>query len=254
VCESERSVVLFATYFPAKFHTFIPNETDDEALGLIGFHFEDRKFLFLYRKLLPFLSICLDLTVPRQKGYSEDQVIAKALNTFWRNGYAATSVRQLEVEMGINQFSIYSSFGSKKGVFIKALKQYHHQVKAIFLSELIQSNGHIEDIRKFFISFVDSVKSGKTPNGCLMANTAMDVGSRDKQVKVLLQLFFEMLKNVFVEVLEKAKKKNEIASTADIERYANYLVGCTEGLAVTAKVLDQDKLDDFINTTISALK
>jgi AcrR family transcriptional regulator len=41
------------------------------------------------------------------------------MSLFWRNGYESTSVRMLEKEMGINQFSIYASFGSKQGVFLK---------------------------------------------------------------------------------------------------------------------------------------
>jgi AcrR family transcriptional regulator len=43
-------------------------------------------------------------------------VIEKAMSLFWRNGYQNTSVRMLEKEMGINQFSIYASFGNKHGV------------------------------------------------------------------------------------------------------------------------------------------
>lgn len=40
---------------------------------------------------------------------------------FWRNGYETTSIQMLEKEMGINKFSIYSSFGNKEGVFIESL-------------------------------------------------------------------------------------------------------------------------------------
>lgn len=192
--------------------------------------------------------------MPRQKQYSEDEVVKKAVNVFWKNGYVATSVRELEKEMGINQFSIYSSFGSKKGIFLRALQEYREQVKTIFLSNLIASEGSIEDIRVFFKSFVHSVRSGQTPHGCLMANTAMDLGSRDGEVKVQLQLFFDLLQEVFVEVLSKAKAKNILSSEANVIEYANYLVGCTEGLAVTAKVLEDHQTTDFINVTIRSLK
>ena len=58
----------------------------------------------------------------RKKAYIEEQVIEKAMNLFWRNGYESTSVRMLENEMGINQFSIYASFGSKQGVFKESIK------------------------------------------------------------------------------------------------------------------------------------
>ena len=44
----------------------------------------------------------------RKKQYNEAEVIEKAMRLFWRNGYESTSVRMLEKEMGINQFSIYN--------------------------------------------------------------------------------------------------------------------------------------------------
>ena len=57
----------------------------------------------------------------RKKEYIEDEVIEKAMALFWRNGYETTSIQMLEKEMGINKFSIYSSFGNKEGVFIERL-------------------------------------------------------------------------------------------------------------------------------------
>lgn len=60
----------------------------------------------------------------RKKEYIESEVIEKAMTLFWRNGYENTSMQMLEKEMGINKFSIYSSFGSKHGVFVESLKTY----------------------------------------------------------------------------------------------------------------------------------
>ncbi len=192
--------------------------------------------------------------MPRPKQYKEDEVIEKAVKVFWNKGYASTSVRELEQEMGINQFSMYASFGSKRGVFLRALSKYKAKVKEIFLSDLIQSEGHLADIRTFLESFVHSVKSGRTPNGCLMANTAMAMGGGDLEVKVQLRQFFDLLKEVFVDVLKGAQRNKELAVNANIDSYANYLLGCTEGLAVTAKVLDDEQLDDFIDVTMKSLR
>jgi AcrR family transcriptional regulator len=76
----------------------------------------------------------------RNKQYNE-QVIEKAMSLFWRNGYQNTSVRMLEKEMGINQFSIYASFGNKHGVFVESLKCYKTKIYSIF--EKLQ-NGKME--------------------------------------------------------------------------------------------------------------
>jgi len=56
----------------------------------------------------------------RKKEYIEEEVIENAMYLFWQNGYENTSMKMLEQEMGINKFSIYSSFGSKQ-VFMPLL-------------------------------------------------------------------------------------------------------------------------------------
>lgn len=192
--------------------------------------------------------------MPRVKQYDEDAVIEKAITVFWKKGYASTSVRELEQEMGINQFSMYSSFGNKRGVFLRALAQYKQKVKEVFLADLMRSEGRLADIKTFFHAFTHSVKSGKTPNGCLMTNTATAIDGGDLEVKVQLNQFFDLLKEVFVDVLKGAQRNKELAVNANIDAYANYLLGCIQGLAVTSKVLEQDQLDDFIDVAIRALR
>ncbi len=190
----------------------------------------------------------------RKKQYEEKEVIQKAMNTFWLHGYEGTSIRQLETAMGINQFSIYAGFGSKKGVFLKALSHYKANIKLIFLSDLLNSEGALKDIRNFFNAFIQSIISGRTPNGCFMANTAMDMGTSDEAVRIELRLFFKVLKDAFTQLLIKSKQNGELGINVDVDQYANYLVGCTEGLAVTAKILDEQQLQDFVDVTMRSLK
>jgi len=44
--------------------------------------------------------------MPRKKSYEDNDVIEKATELFWRNGYQNTSMSLLESTMGINKFSI----------------------------------------------------------------------------------------------------------------------------------------------------
>ncbi|MGB6151746.1 MAG: TetR/AcrR family transcriptional regulator, partial [Pricia sp.] len=77
----------------------------------------------------------------RKKEYKEEEVIEKAMHLFWQNGYVNTSMQMLEKEMGINKFSIYSSFGSKHGVFIQSLNAYKAKINGIFEKFKNASNG-----------------------------------------------------------------------------------------------------------------
>ncbi len=106
--------------------------------------------------------------MPRNKAYREEEALEKAMQVFWANGYEATSVRLLEKEMGINQFSIYSSFENKKLLFIESLKKYREHVKENRFSLLLQEDAGLQDLKDFFKDFVLVVRSGKSQKGCLV--------------------------------------------------------------------------------------
>ena len=131
----------------------------------------------------------------RKKQYIEEEVITKAMNLFWRKGYENTSMQMLEKEMGINKFSIYSSFGSKHSLFLESLKCYKSRVAAMFKKFKNATQG-VDDIKQFFY---DSVAVGYQPDnvkGCLLTNTYNEFSeSEDPLIKSQVDLFMDNLKD-----------------------------------------------------------
>ena len=58
----------------------------------------------------------------RAKQFAVDDVLAKAVHRFSTHGYHDTSIRNLEQCMGIHRTSMYGAFGSKRGLFVSALR------------------------------------------------------------------------------------------------------------------------------------
>jgi TetR/AcrR family transcriptional repressor of nem operon len=106
----------------------------------------------------------------RKKEYNENEVVEKAMQQFWRNGYETTSMQMLEKEMGINKFSIYASFGNKHGLFIESLKCYKLKVSVI-LEKFKNATNSVADIKQFFYDFVAANFKGSTQKGCFITNT-----------------------------------------------------------------------------------
>ena len=61
--------------------------------------------------------------MPRSKSFDVDDV-DRAVDLFWVNGYAATSMEDLVNHLGINRGSLYSTFGSKQKLYERALERY----------------------------------------------------------------------------------------------------------------------------------
>tara|TARA_R110000868_G_scaffold4211_7_gene26486 strand:- start:16523 stop:17086 length:564 start_codon:yes stop_codon:yes gene_type:complete len=181
----------------------------------------------------------------RKKEYKEEEVIDKAMHLFWRKGYENTSMQMLEKEMGINKFSIYSSFGNKHGVFLESLKCYQSKVSAMFKKFKNASNG-VEDIKQFFY---DSVRIGYQDDfekGCLLTNTYNEFSdSEDPLIKNQLVAFMDNLKDLFIEKLKMDPSKDEEI----ILKQANFLVLAKHGLAAAARVNSKKEIEDYIEMT-----
>ena len=74
--------------------------------------------------------------MPRPKAFDPDAALQKAMQVFWERGYEATSVDDLVQCMGINRFSLYSTFGGKHQLFVAALERYHDTIVADLVGEL----------------------------------------------------------------------------------------------------------------------
>ena len=180
----------------------------------------------------------------RTKQYNEHDVIQKAMNLFWRNGYETTSIRMLEKEMGINQFSIYSSFGSKHGVFVESIKAYKVQLNSI-RHKLRDSNSGTIGIKQFFYDFLEFTKDNTSRKGCLVCNTVSELGNNAEEdlMKELLK-FTEEIKVLFINNLKQETTKTK----EDITRESNYLMTSMLGLSLGSRILNDEQLEDYIET------
>lgn len=181
----------------------------------------------------------------RTKQYVESEVIEKAMRLFWRNGYESTSMQMLEKEMGINKFSIYSSFGSKHGVFLESLKSYQNQNRELF-NALKNGTKGTADIKQFFYDSVNKNRNSAYEKGCLVTNTYYEFAdSEDLIIKEKMTEFMNGLKTLFVEKL----KINSTEDEATIWKKANYLVLAKHGLAAASRVNNKQEIEDYIEMT-----
>ncbi|PKQ64508.1 TetR family transcriptional regulator [Labilibaculum filiforme] len=185
----------------------------------------------------------------RKKEYNEGVVLEKAMNLFWRNGYETTSMKMLEKEMGINKFSIYSSFGSKRGLFLESVVNYKKKINSIF-EELKNSNNGIEDIKDYFYNSIKICKLTGNQKGCLVTNTYNEFSEKeDDQIKELINSYMNNLKELFIEKLKQDSSKDELT----VLKQANYLFLAKNGLAAASRVNNEREIEDYIEMTFKNL-
>jgi len=187
--------------------------------------------------------------MPRKKEYIEEEVIEKAMDLFWRNGYEKTSVRMLEKEMGINQFSINASFGNKQSVFLHSMRCYTSKVKPL-IDKLETSTNGIEGIKDYFYDFLEFTKANQQMKGCLINNTLSEFGGKiDPAIQAETKPVVIRLSKIFTEKLAADTNKDEKV----VVRQVHYLLMCLQGLTAGSKIFKQAQVNDFIETIFEGL-
>jgi AcrR family transcriptional regulator len=185
----------------------------------------------------------------RKKQYNEAEVVEKAMHLFWKNGYETTSMQMLEKEMGINKFSIYSSFGNKHGLFLECLNLYKSK-KVTAFQKLKKGTHGVEDIKHFFYDSVSSNFKSDNTKGCFITNTYNEFSEKeDECIQKQMNSFMDNLKTIIIEKLKMDTSKNE----ETVLKQANYLLLAKHGLAAAARVNTKEEIEDYIEMVFKNL-
>ena len=189
----------------------------------------------------------------RIKQYDEAVVLQKAMMTFWENGYENTSVRTLEKNMGINQFSIYKSFKNKRTLYEKVLNSYTQKLHIEFLQQLKNEDSNLEDIGVFLKGFASQIINKKIPNCCLMVQATSHLEKYDKKLQQVVIAFFDSMKQLFMQALENSRRQGLLPKEMPIELSAEYLVGIAQSISVYSKMKKEEEVRQYIDFAINRL-
>lgn len=192
--------------------------------------------------------------MPRVKLFNENEVLNKAMNLFWKQGYSATSVQDLVNNLGINRASLYDTFGDKEKLFRKAFEHYR-KTNIEGLTLFFQSHPDTKQgFSKLFEIAIDEAIIDKDKKGCFVVNTTTELIPGDDNILPLLEENKRTIENLFYDYLKKGKDKDQLKPTQELKSLASLLYTLYTGLRVVSKVNPNKKrLVDSINVALSLL-
>ncbi|PON16828.1 TetR family transcriptional regulator [Candidatus Entotheonella serta] len=190
--------------------------------------------------------------MPRPKSFDPELVLSDAMDLFWQQGFEVTSIPQLERHLGINRFSIYDTFESKRALFLKALALYTEKLSVTLIEPLESGGGGLSDLRAFFQRFRAQFLAEERPRGCLMCNTAIELGDRDAEVADVVRKYFSRLEQAILSCLKRSQTLGEVTGTSRHLKWQARLIRTSiEGLLVELRLSGDDQ---DIQQTISAVE
>jgi TetR/AcrR family transcriptional repressor of nem operon len=168
----------------------------------------------------------------RTKTFDPDVAVAAAMHLFWRNGYAATTPQQLVDELGIGRGSLYNAFGSKRGIFERALRYYYEHETMRLIAVLEGLEPPRERLRTALSLVIEAAKVDH--RGCLVANTAVELAA-DEEVATLVRRVFDRQESAFRAVIEEGQRSGDFSPDHDAGAAAALLLAAINGIRVLAK-------------------
>lgn len=190
----------------------------------------------------------------RTKQFDEEEVLEKALEVFWKQGYNATSIQDLVSHLGINRASLYDTYGGKRELFNRAFENYRTLNAQRIASFLGKHNSVKEGLSKLFENSINESVSDKDHKGCFVTNTTTELLPGDNEIQTVLISNKILFESIFENYLNKGIESGEIDSSKDTRSLAGFLFMLNNGLRVTAKINpDKAELDSIIKSALSVL-
>jgi TetR/AcrR family transcriptional regulator, transcriptional repressor for nem operon len=189
----------------------------------------------------------------RQKEFNRDEVLHKAMEVFWRQGYEAASIQDLVQHMGINRQSMYDTFGDKHALFLQALDRYREiQSRRVF--EILDRPGSVKkNVRLLFEEAVERALSEEGRRGCFVGNAMSELAGHCKETAIRTCKSMASAEKTFQRALVRGTEQGEFR-VRDTRAVARFLYCVLQGLVLTAKASrDRKLLTDVVKVTLSVL-
>lgn len=182
--------------------------------------------------------------------FDEQEVIATALDVFWRKGLHDATMQDLAAATGVQRGSLYNAYGDKEEIFLRAFDQYAEQFLETAGNAL--AGGDVAArLRNFLDVIVVNMTSGSPARGCLTTRTALDAAISSTEVRQRVVSLLGRLEQIVGKAISSAPGKSP---GIDANRLARVVVTYTRGLAVMERAgYSRKQLKDAATTFVDAL-
>jgi AcrR family transcriptional regulator len=177
----------------------------------------------------------------RPRSFDTEATLAQATLTFWRQGYATTSLDDLSAATGLNRPSLYGAFGDKHELYLQALRLYTEQSnKAI---EAALQGRPVRDglLRIYEQALQLYYPADEAARGCLLIGTAATEAPRDEAIRHQLGESLRGFTALFEARLQRAVDEGELPAGTDAAMRAQLAAAVLHSMALRARAGDPRK-------------
>lgn len=185
--------------------------------------------------------------------HDRQEAIQKATQLFWKKGFHATSMRNIQDHIDLRPGSIYASFGSKEGLFKETLR-YYAKSSLERLASYAETMPALEALQAFMTSVVCRPASDSPSDMCMLAKTVAELTGENEELLEEAKGHLKRIENAFAELLVQAQRDGTVDKNRDPKRMASFLQIQLMGLRAYSRANGDDKqLQEFVDEAFASL-
>jgi AcrR family transcriptional regulator len=161
--------------------------------------------------------------------FDEDALLEAALQTFWQNGFAATSMIDVAAATGVQRGSLYNAYGDKEQLFMLAFERYANRFLD-FVREALANSDPALALTVLFERLVANMSEGAPSRGCLTTKTTLELPLAGKAIEARVKRLIEDFTALLRQALSTPVARRRLRCEPDIA--ADLVFTFTRGLAV----------------------
>ena len=170
----------------------------------------------------------------RPRTFDVEDALEAALGVFWRKGYEGASYADLVAATGVERPALYSAFGNKETLFLRALERY-----AAHYGNYVWEALSLPTSREVAVAVLDGAVELNTRfpdrTGCLGVNGALAGSDESEPTRQALIAWRAEGETALRQRFERAQDEGDLSADADCATLAAYILTVAHGMAVQAK-------------------
>ena len=172
-------------------------------------------------------------TKGRPRSFDEDQAIDAAMRVFWEKSFEGTTMTDLTDATGLSRSSIHAAFGSKEGLFLKAVERYQSGPMRYVLRALAEPTLP-RAIEALFRGMVTFLSTPGNPKGCLSIHGALASGTNGELVTQIMSEWRKTNENLIKERIQQAQREGALRREVNAVDFARYITTVMTGIGIQA--------------------
>lgn len=193
--------------------------------------------------------------MPATARFDRQEALTKARDLFWRQGFHATSLKDIESALSLRPGSIYAAFQSKEGLFLESLAHYAKSSRALaqatFESAKTPLDGLIAHVRRLG----ETSRRCDPSRACMLVKTLLEAQEDAVGARQLAETELRETEALFEAQFRRAHEAGQIDQQQDAARLARRYQANVIGLTTFAqRGGPDDGLQDLVEDIVQEIE